>query len=234
MKIYYIGDTHGDIDIGKVQNFEFDENSVIIQLGDFGAIWSDNMKENTPTLDKWVKKLKDKNITLIIVPGNHENYNAIFKLPITKKQGIIEGEFYTLKYDGFEFNFIKNPLLKIKDKEFLCIRGAESIDKYHRKENVTWWAQETLGLSEEQEILKLTEKKDNFYAVLSHTCPSFLIREYLPDNVGFLKLSDPVSRFMDKIVDLIDFELWMFGHFHIDKRYGPYICLYDYIIKDEV
>jgi len=233
MNIYFIGDTHGEIDIGKVQNMDFEENSIIIQLGDFGCMWSGNQGD-VNCYYKWIDKLKDKNIKLFIIPGNHENYNLIMDLPIIKMNDNIKGEFWYKEIDGFRFHFIKYPEMFINNKRFLCIRGAESIDKHHRKENISWWKQELLSKEEENTILNIIESNPNFDYVVSHTCPKFLIENYLPENVGFVKLSDPVSKFLDNILDNIEFNTWFFGHFHIDKMYGPYICLYNYISKIEI
>jgi len=230
MNIYFIGDTHGEIDISKVQNMDFEENSIIIQLGDFGCMWTGG-SEDVNCYYKWINKLKDKNIELFIIPGNHENYNLIMNLPIIKRNDNIKGEFWYKEIDGFRFHFIKHPEMFVKNKRFLCIRGAESVDKFNRKENINWWRQELLSKKEEETILNIIKKDNKFDYILSHTCPKFLINEYLPDNINFVKLSDPVSKFMNNISDKLKFNFWIFGHFHIDKRYDSYICLYDYIIK---
>ena len=55
------------------------ENTIIVFLGDGGFLWhndpySDFGGELISTLNNWLKEL---NSTLIVVPGNHENYERI-------------------------------------------------------------------------------------------------------------------------------------------------------------
>ena len=82
-KLLVTGDTHHDIDINKltVKNFPFQKeltkNDVLVVLGDWGAIWYGNKKDNY--MLKWWEQ---KPWTTFVVLGNHCNYEAIEKLPV--------------------------------------------------------------------------------------------------------------------------------------------------------
>ena len=68
------------------------ENTFIFILGDGGFLWyedpySDSNGELIRTVNSWMKQL---NSTVIVIPGNHENYNRIYILKRLKVNGILE------------------------------------------------------------------------------------------------------------------------------------------------
>ena len=65
------------------------ENTFIVILGDGGFLWhedsySDFNGELINTLNNWMKEL---NSTLIVIPGNHENYDILDNLEISEWHG---------------------------------------------------------------------------------------------------------------------------------------------------
>ena len=70
--IYITGDTHGPIDIHKLNKRYFDDSALpkkdyLIICGDFGLVW-----DNSPEEKYWLDWLNDKNYTTLFVDGNHE------------------------------------------------------------------------------------------------------------------------------------------------------------------
>ena len=152
------------------------ENTIIIILGDGGFLWhedpySDFNGELISTLNNWLKEL---NSTLIVVPGNHENYKRIYFLPkVHLKEKNFEGDFreisswikYTERFGEYTF----------EDKSFLVLGGARSLDKIYRHEG-EWFPDETFSSEEKDRIISLI--KDNEYDyVLAHTCPDYIVRQ---------------------------------------------------------
>ena len=46
-------------------------------------------------------------------------------------------------------------------------------------------------------------------------------------------VNSPTEKFFDYIAQNVDFKEWYFGHWHIEKDFGKYHCLYDNIIRLE-
>jgi len=86
--IWITGDTHGEIDIHKLNRDSFPEQKemtkkdYVIIAGDFGFIW--NMDKE----DKWwLKWLKERNFTTLFIDGNHENHEILDNMPVTEWNG---------------------------------------------------------------------------------------------------------------------------------------------------
>ena len=149
------------------------ENTIIVILGDGGFLWhedpySDFGGELIQTLNNWMKEL---NSTLIVVPGNHENYKRIYSLPkVHLKEKNFEGDFreispwikYTERFGEYTF----------EDKSFLVLGGARSLDKIYRHEG-EWFPDETFSSEEKDRIVSFIKDAEYDY-VLAHTCPESL------------------------------------------------------------
>jgi len=218
--IYFCGDTHGSIDLAKLENFfddhkdKISKNDFMIQLGDFGFIWKslDDEKQRVS-----LEYLASQDITFCVVLGNHENYNEIEKLPKIEKFG---GKVRVLKLAAGELYFFeRGEIYDIADQKIFAFGGALSIDKKYRVLNQSYWKQELPTQMEYDNALNNLEKH-NFQVdiVVSHTCPRVLI-----GNLGFVdaKINDPVTGFFDHLLidKKIQFNEWRFGHFHVDRHF---------------
>lgn len=187
------------------------ENTFIVVLGDGGFLWhedpySDFDGELIQTLNEWLKEL---NSTLIVVPGNHENYKRIYSLPkvhIDEKN--IKGDFreispwikYTERFGEYKF----------EGKDFLVLGGARSLDKIYRHEG-EWFPEETFSIEEMSQIINRI--KDNEYDyVLAHTCPDYIIHQIFDT-----RFRDSNSEFFDRVMNFIYPKVWYFGHLHPEK-----------------
>lgn len=248
--IYLCGDTHGRNDIKKFNDFynknvdKITSDDTVIQLGDWGAIWYSSVEPHKKSKDtelqlKWAKK----KFTLLVVPGNHENYDEIEKLPITKK---FDAEVYELKpinpYNkdkdyGSIYIAKRGEIYTIEGETFLALGGAMSQDKSLRTIGIDYWVQELWSREQEDNCL-WNLKKVNFKVnhVIAHTCPS-KIGNILLHNLGIIQIdmysgksNDPTSKFFDFLIDEgLKFETWEFGHFHIDKSIENYNCYFNKI-----
>ena len=128
-KVFVIGDVHGDFKgLGVIlkfltQNNHTDKNDVLIVAGDCGFVWTDSNSER-----KERKHLCSFPITIMVVLGNHENYDIIEKFETTYKYG---AECY--KDNSSDIYYIKNgEVLTIGDKRIWTYGGGLSIDKDYR------------------------------------------------------------------------------------------------------
>jgi Calcineurin-like phosphoesterase len=228
-RIFVCGDIHGlPEDTKKLngRNFreqkELTKEDVLIQLGDFGWVWYEigTNKEQ----EYWLDWLAEKNYTLAVVLGNHENYDIIEALPLVEKWG---NEVHVLKRNNGEIYFFKRGgVYTINNRKILTIGGAESTDKEARIAHISWWEQEVLSHEETEYCLnEIASHNNQFDYVLSHTCPAKYVGNFTKKHI---KLNCYVARFLDHIDDIVSCKKWHFGHFHQDKsiQRGKYTCHY--------
>lgn len=192
------------------------ENTFIFILGDGGFLWhedeySDFNGELITTLNKWMKELHS---ILVVVPGNHENYERIYSLPKVSIDGDCKGEFreispwikYIERYGEYTF----------EGKDFLVLGGARSLDKIYRHEG-EWFPDETFSIEEKDRIVSLIKDAEYDY-VLAHTCPDYIVHKIF----GTINYRDSNSEFFDKVMNYISPKVWFFGHFHPEKIQGEW------------
>jgi len=229
--IYLTGDTHGDI--SRFDTAMFPEGvsltkfDVVIQLGDFGVLWSPVKSDNELY---WMEWLANKQWTTLVIPGNHENHDEIESLPVGIKWGA-KVRVYEINEQRVYFG-IPGEIYTIENETFLCIPKALSIDKELRTEGESWWSKELLSKQEENNVLDSLDKVDwNVDYVITHTCPTSIIGQAIDDYTINPKYNDPTSKFLEFIANRLKFNHWFFGHFHNDRTFkdaseDSYSCLY--------
>lgn len=233
-KIFVIGDLHGN-SCGEVhflnsryfkEKKDLTKEDVLIQLGDFGFYW---YYPNTYKYQEdlhWRNWIGNQPYTLLIVPGNHENYDLINALPEVEKWG---GKVFVDKTKYGEIYLAKRgEIYTINDKKILTIGGAQSGDISNRKTfkdfedkkckvyQVSYWEQETLNDLEKKYIVDNLDKNNNEVDyVFSHTAPSSILA--FDFTINAQKIKDPTAIFLDFILDITTAEQWHFGHVHSNR-----------------
>lgn len=225
-KLLVCGDTHGKIDLAKLRQKNFPEQKeltkedILFQLGDFGWIWYP--LESNKDQNYWLNWLATRNYTLVVIPGNHENYDEIFSLPIEEKWGgkvrVLEskerfgtGKIYFLER-GEIYNFYGTKIW--------AFGGALSSDKDQRILGKDYWAQELPSWKEfEYGMSKLDENNWKVDFVLSHTMPVSIIEDIIHRTIyNEGKFKDPVAEYFEEVYKKLDFKEWHSGHFHSDIK----------------
>lgn len=160
-KVLIAGDTHGNSqELEELfQDAQIEGATAIIQCGDFGYGW--RFRDNLCTFSVLASKLSSKyNIDLYFLDGNHENFDALYELPISPETGlrpIMAGVTH----------LPRGSTLKLGNKTFRAFGGANSTDRENRVEGLSWWEQETIT---DDDVNKAIEAgvADVF---LSHDCP---------------------------------------------------------------
>lgn len=225
--IFLTGDTHGNTDISKLNSKNFPQGNnltkddYVIILGDFGLVW-DNSKSDL----YWRKWLDDKPWTTLFIDGNHENFNLLYEFP---KVDMFNTKVRQISKSIFHIS--RGEIIDICNKKIFCFGGAESIDKVHRKENISWWSQEMPSKQEMNYGIDNLEKHNfNIDCIITHTCPSNILK-YVVNNG---KTNGELERYFNFIDNCISSEVkWYFGHFHLDilDIEEQYNCIYRYIIQ---
>jgi len=228
--IYVTGDTHIPLDIGKlnIKKFpkqkEMNHDDYVVVLGDFGLFW-----KNDKTYGYWKKWLEEKLFTLLWLDGNHENHEWINSLPVSQWHG---GNVHQTSENII--HLMRGQLYDINGSVFLAAGGAQSYDRGFRKPYVSWWPEELWNYTQQAYMFhvlgKMREHKANVDYVLSHTCPTELI--YPMFNISPKEDPDPTTDMLQDVLEYIGYNNikdWYFGHWHQDKDYGKFHCLYNEI-----
>lgn len=217
--VYITGDTHGDIDFKRVKAYfkrEYvSEKDYLLILGDAGIIWSQK--------DVYIFDYISLGLTVFFIDGNHENFDLLNKFPIVTKNN---AKCHLLSKNIY--HVLRGEILLLNDLSFLCLGGATSIDKYLRKEGVSWWPDEHItdnDINNALSNLRLIDNKVDY--VLTHCAPSRYVMKMFSFN------PDDDTDKLSIIDSAIEYKHWYFGHYHMDKNYGKFRCFYNDILKIE-
>ncbi len=212
--IYYTGDIHGSkLEIVTFcMRFEPSENDTIIILGDVGANYYGDKRDNS--LKASFAELKP---TIFCIHGNHEM--RPWNIPTYKTKewngGIV---WYEEEYPNILFAK-DGEIYDIEGAKHLVIGGAYSVDKYYRiSRGYGWWEDEQPSEEIKQYVEKQIKEKA-FDVVLTHTCPFKYepIETFLP-GIDQSTVDTSTEKWLDKIEESIDYKAWYCGHWHINKR----------------
>ena len=227
--IYVTGDTHGLQDYYKLHIFagehpELTKDDYVIIAGDFGAVW------DSKTVAADLKPYTELPFTVLFVDGNHENFDLLETFPVVEWQG---GKVHKLKPDII--HLMRGQVFEIEGKTIFTFGGATSIDKFMRREGLSWWKQELPTYEELDEgIANLKKHNNKVDYIITHSCSERALMYPQIRNSATLKLSCPESQMLSYIEETAEYKHWYFGHFHIDAELSDkYTVLYHDIKRIE-
>lgn len=245
--IYITGDTHGDW-MSRLNTHNFPEQKslskkdYVIICGDFG-LWHD-----TPSERYALKWLENKTFTTLFCEGNHDNYDRLNSIPITKWHG---GQIH--KISNSIFHLLRGNIFNIDSKDFFVFGGASShdisdgileigderikrwkndIEKMYRVNHISWWKEELPSVNEMQTgIENLNRINNKVDYVITHSPYSSIYNfdEYISKNYK----NDILTEYLQRIKESIAYNHWFFGHLHEDKifDFDNSTCVYKKIIR---
>lgn len=265
-EIYVTGDTHGCegiMDRFNGEYFQPSDDSVVFIAGDFGAVWDfdarylpDYYKINYfhrnnglhgETLNEklCLDWLAAKPFTVCFCPGNHENYDRLYRayshdklcgghvirlrsnvLMLENGERFDFGGFSVLSLGGARSIDISDGI--IEPNEFSNIRELGAVIRsYHRRgknsfriNHMNWWEDELPSLEQLYRFVENSEKYSDL--VLTHDAPS---------NMCLRKPTDLLRKTLNQVYDIGNYKYWCAGHHHIDKRCGNDMILYKDIVR---
>lgn len=230
MKTFITGDTHSDFKRFSFKNWPLGKTltkeDVCIICGDFGGLWL-----NTPDKDEtyWLNWLNDCPWTTVFCDGNHCNFTRLNNLPRIEKFNGIVGK----AHDSI-FHLRRGQIYTINENTFFVMGGAKSIDKHHRTEWISWWAEEEPNYQELSEGLNNLDKVGNKVDyIIGHTCPiSVLKRLGEICRVSYGDKLENLNKYFEELIQFVSFDRFFFGHFHEDENIGGrFYALYKDIIQ---
>ena len=219
MATFLKGDIHGNLFeiIDFINRFNLGKNDNIIILGDCGIAWRKDKKDLAQNIKLWNEC--GNGVKLYFIDGNHENFNILNSLPIENNMGKIADNIYHLR---------RGQVYEFENKKILVCGGADSIDKYRRIENFTWWKEETISQETIDDI-----PAGHYDYVLTHCCPRSIFeknRIYL-STLQFLdenKINHSSEDMLEQLKNKIIFDHWFFAHYHINRNLDEkFTCLFE-------
>lgn len=216
--LYVTGDTHGSV-MPRLSHINSPpEETAVIVLGDVGFnFWLNKT-------DKHLKQaVQDSGFTVYCVRGNHEerpeNIEGMIKFANEEIYGpvYLQPQYPNIKYliDGQVYNFNGNRTL--------VIGGAYSVDKWYRlsrKRSNGWsgWFKDEQLTEEEMQNISDFCKGQSFDLVLSHTCPySWMPTDLFLNGIDQNSVDNSMERWLDELKEEINYNIWLFGHYHDDR-----------------
>lgn len=207
-RIFITGDTHCPIDIHKLNSKNFpigktlNKGDFLIICGDAGFVWDGSQEDKY-----WQKWIRDKPWTTLFVDGNHENFNLLNAYPVEEWNG---GKVHRIN-DSL-FHLMRGQVFNLAGKTFFTFGGASSHDKEQRKVNISWWAEELPNYQETNEGID-NLYKNNFQVdyIITHCAPQFIVKQ-----IKQQYQADYITKYLDVILQEVDFRQWYCGHYHID------------------
>lgn len=207
--IYITGDTHGEqarfSPAAMPGEDRWGKDDALIVCGDFGFLFANDERENA-----FLDKLSEKPYTICFCDGNHENFPAIYAYPQEEWNG---GKVHHIRENIF--HLMRGQVFEMDGKRIFTMGGAYSIDKYMRRDGLSWW-QEELPTNEEylEATQNLREVGNCVDIIITHTAPREMIRRMgkFPD------MHDAeLTGFLEWIMYEVKFKRWFFGHWHMDR-----------------
>ena len=209
--IFVTGDTHGLQDFNKLHIFagehpELTYDDYVIITGDFGAVWYEK------TLVHNLKYYTELPFTVLFVDGNHENFDLLNSYPVEMWHG---GKVHKIKPNVI--HLMRGQVFEIDGKTFFTFGGATSIDKFMRREGVSWWKEELPSGEELDEAIKNLKKHNNKVDyIITHSCGERALM-YPPLKTRSFQMGRyPENQMLAYFEDIVDYGHWYFGHYHMD------------------
>ena len=212
--IFLTGDIHGNPT--QIQLFlekvKLTEKDTIVLLGDVGANYYGNKKDN------FLKNiLSNYPPTFLCIHGNHEmrpEKIAGYKPKIWNGGRVLASDDYPnilFAEDGEVYD--------LEGYKALAIGGAYSVDKFYRLERgFGWWADEQPSEQTKRKVEDVIAK-GGIDIILSHTCPyKYRPTEMFIPGLDQSTVDESTELWLDKIEEAVDYKEWYCGHWHTDKR----------------
>lgn len=163
----FAGDWHGNTGwaLHCLDVFDSHDIKTIYQVGDFG-VWGG--QDGAAYLRKINTRLLKNGQDLIVVPGNHENYDMLDKFPINEHGFMQRPDLDAIQFAPRGHAWTHNST------RFVALGGAFSIDKNLRTPGRSWWPQESITEANVQTLKDNMDKKLWLVAdvFLSHDIPA--------------------------------------------------------------
>lgn len=208
-KVVVFGDVHGNfrqvtraLDVAQHELI-----NVLVQVGDFG-IWHGD--HGAQFLDAVNSELEDRDMWLLFVDGNHENFDVLYSYEINREDG-------TRPVRSRIIHLPRGLRWEWFDRRFGALGGAHSVDRQWRKEDVSWWPEEWVSDSELETFAAGGPVDVLFMHDSPEGAPNMIVDSGI-NPMGFpledLNLANMHRKRLAQVVNPTSPALIMHGHYH--------------------
>lgn len=213
----FCGDIHGEFKtfLYEIKRLNI-KDAIIVICGDIG------MGFNKPTyyeqeLGKICKKLKELNVTVVCIRGNHDD-------PQWFKNTIKLSEHLANYYPNWIF-VDDYDILETQFGNILCVGGARSVDKNWRIPGKTWWEGENIIPLDGYMLMDINKRCNNVDIIATHSAPDFceplskqgLMQWSIYDSTVIEDCENErkeLTNIFNEISKYHNVKYWFYGHFH--------------------
>ncbi len=224
--ILVTGDTHGDLSRFKNPLIKrLKKGDTLIICGDFGFIWNDTNKEK-----HILNRLGNRRYNILFVEGVHENFSLLRKYPEEEWCGGI-----CRHICGNLRQLVRGHIFEIEGRRIFAFGGGRSEDNYtylEGNDEEERWAHESLSDEEIDAIRRRLEDSGMGVDYIVSYEPPSSISEFIGLSENDPTDRDYINSYLEKIKGTVDFKLWFFGRYHINKFIPKkYHALFDNVIQ---
>ena len=219
MKVVVAGDWHGNTNwaihtlhqSAKVLG----AGAVVLHLGDFG-IWPG--REGQEYLLRLEDKCAELGITIMVTPGNHEDWATIDAWPLTDRG---DGWGAVKWFTNHIAVLPRGHRFTLAGKKFVSLGGAPSIDLHYRVRGRSWWPQEAIT-SKDVEVVAAGGYADY---MLTHDAPEPLVplvhrivfspSRWHPDALDYCAEG---RRLITRAFNAVRPRVLFHGHYHVPQN----------------
>lgn len=219
--IYITGDAHGEYFpfMYRFRDHTLTADDIVIVTGDFSFV------QDTPKHREKIGMLKELPCTFAFIDGNHEQFDILDSLPVTKWCG---GKVH--KATDNIIHLMRGQCFNINGKSFFTMGGAYSVDKAMRVEGINWFRKELPDNNDYRTASATLEAHGyKFDYILTHTVPDAVLYP-----LGFGPGHDSeLTGFLQWVYTNTEFVKWYAGHFHVDRSFlgGSVQILYEDVVE---
>lgn len=194
-----VGDHHGEWDAlsKKINSYDI-RDCLLIHVGDGGEGFIAHEPKQIRQYKLLNDRFKSRNIIYISIRGNHSN-----------KRWFDD----SVNYSNFKL-ISDYTVMKINGEIWQFVGGAISVDRKHRKLNISYWEDEVFDLDKEK-----AQKCD---VLVTHTGPPWIGPNHKGEFVMSFYEKDPTlkselmeeRKFMQDLYDICKPKVSYLGHFH--------------------
>lgn len=221
--IYITGDTHGELDIGKLISKEkrgfLKKGDYLIITGDFGFPFTpveiEQYEKSNGHAGKYSYRMKwfsELPYTVLFIDGNHDNHDFWAEQEVSEMFG---GKVHIHPHSPNVIHLMRGEVYTIENKSFFTFGGAASVDKAWRIEGYSWWRNEEATMSDVNNAFNNLERigyKVDY--IITHTLPTSIIAE-IPEFAHKIYPCN-TADFLDVVHQKTEYKEWLCGHFHVD------------------
>lgn len=218
-----VSDTHGRV-ADRIYDGNLQPGDTLIILGDNGLNFF---------LDERDKREKEhvqtSGVNVYCLRGNHDvRPQTLLTMERIYDDEVEQFVYLEPTYPNIRY-LIDGSIYQFGDYSALVIGGAYSVDRDLRLKKIRkdgwcgWWPDEQLYECEKEKILDQINSLEVDF-IFTHTCPL----EFQPKDLFLLfvdqsNVDDSMERFLSEVSKEVDWNIWLFGHYHQDRIERDYV-----------